>query len=589
MMKNTPLQGLIFAILLLFSLNLIAQDKAFETPFEKDNNTTATYRQTIDFYKKLAASFPRLQLKEWGSTDSGFPLHTAVLSTSGDFNPASVKKSGKVVLFINNAIHPGEPCGVDASMMLIRDFLQKPDLQRLLEHVVLVAIPFYNIGGGLNRGSFSRANQSGPAAYGFRGNAKNLDLNRDFIKCDSKNGKTINQIFNYWQPDVFLDNHTSDGADYSYTMTLIATQKDKLNPVLSTYLQDELLPHLYKGMKAQNWEMTPYVHVRNTPDEGIAGFLDLPRYSSGYAALHNTISFIGETHMLKPFKDRVRSTYAFMAALIKEMQADFEKIAALRKQAIQRDMERDSFELNWSLDRSKKEKLLFKGYEAKHKPSEISGLDRLYYDRTEPYEKEVPFFNTYQPVLKVEKPVAYLIPQAYSKVVERLRWNGVQVRRLKKDAEVELEVYYIEDFKTRNAYEGHYLHYDVEVEKRKMNRTYHPGDYVVFMNQVANRYLIETLEPQAPDSYFCWNFFDGILMQKEYFSSYVFEDLAAAYLKAHPDLKAQLEAKKKENEDFAKNARAQLDFVYKHSPYYERTCKLYPVGRLLKNTDLPLE
>lgn len=589
MLKYIPLHTLFLAIFVVLSFQMTAQEKAFLTPFDRDSNTTATYRQTIDFYKKLAAAYPRLELKEWGSTDSGFPLHLAVLSTSGDFNPASIKKSGKMVLFINNAIHPGEPCGVDASMMLIRDCLQKPELQLLLENVVLVTIPFYNIGGGLNRGSFSRANQSGPEAYGFRGNAKNLDLNRDFVKCDSKNGQTFNKIFNYWQPDVFLDNHTSDGADYSYTMTLIATQKDKLNPILSTYLQDELLPHLYAGMKARNWEMTPYVHARNTPEEGIAGFLDLPRYSSGFAALHNAISFISETHMLKPFKDRVRSTYAFMTVLIKEMNADFEKIAVLRKRASQRDIERDSFDLNWSLDRSKQEKLLFKGYAAKYKPSEISGLDRLYYDREVPYEKEVPFFNTYQPVLQVEKPVAYLIPQAYTKVVERLRWNGVYVRKLKEDVEMEVEMYYIEDFKTRNAYEGHYLHYDVEVEKRTVNRSFHKGDYVVFANQPANRYLIETLEPQAPDSYFCWNFFDGILMQKEYFSSYVFEDLAAAYLKAHPELKLQLEAKKREDEDFAKNARAQLDFVYKHTPYYEKTYKMYPVGRLLKKTNLPLE
>ena len=253
----------------------------FITPFEKNKNTTATYQEAIAYYEKLAGAFPQMQLSTHGMTDSGYPLHTVAISKDGDFDPLSIRKKGKQILFINNAIHAGEPCGVDASMMLWRDVIEKKEFQNLIENTVVVVIPMYNLGGVLNRNSHTRTNQNGPESYGFRGNAKNLDLNRDFIKCDSKNAQTFNQIFNRWQPDVFVDNHTSNGADYQYTMTLIPTQHNKLDSNLAEYLNKEMLPQLFDGMKKANWEMTPYVYARSTPDDGIAGFLDLPRYSSG--------------------------------------------------------------------------------------------------------------------------------------------------------------------------------------------------------------------------------------------------------------------------------------------------------------------
>ncbi|RMG78827.1 MAG: hypothetical protein D6714_17325 [Bacteroidetes bacterium] len=557
-------------------------------PFEQNDNATPTYPEVIAFYEQLAARHPQLNLTTWGTTDAGFPIHTAVLSTDGDFDPVALRQKGKTIFLINNAIHPGEPCGVDASMLLLRDLLEHPEKQALIKDVVLVVIPVYNIGGALNRGAYSRANQNGPAAYGFRGNAKNLDLNRDFIKCDSKNARTFTRIFHYWQPDVFVDNHTSNGADYQYTMTLIATQKDKLEPPLAEVLTRVFEPRLYAGMAARNFPLTPYVNVRSTPDEGIAGFLDLPRYSSGYAALHHCLAFTSESHMLKPYRDRVRGTYALMVTMLEILRDEGARIRAARQKAIGAAMQKDSFDLNWRLDFTQKDSFLFKGYEARYKPSVISGKDRLWYDHEAPYEKWIPFYNTYRPTARVARPVAYLIPQAYSEVIDRLKWNGVQTRRLAKDTTLDAEFYYIRDFKTRDAYEGHYLHSGVEVEKKTLTWTFHAGDYVIWVEQPASRYIVETLEPQGADSFFAWNFFDGILQQKEYFSSYVFEDLAAEYLRQNPEIAQQLAAAKAADPKLADSARGQLDFIYKHSPHYEKTHRLYPVGKLVSKVKLPL-
>ncbi len=562
-----------------------------KTPYEKGNgNQTATYAEAIEWYTKFDQAFEEVKLVPYGATDSGRPLHLVLVSTDRDFDPASIRQKNKRVLLIQNGIHPGEPEGVDATMLLARDYLQDKKRRRLLDNVVLAIIPFYNIGGALNRNSHTRTNQNGPESYGFRGNSRNLDLNRDFIKTDSRNAELFHQIFREWDPDVFMDNHTSNGADYQHVMTLIATQHNKLHPALAGYLQQKMLPALYQGMKKDKFPMVPYMnHAGDIPDEGIIGFMETPRYATGYTALYHTIGFVPETHMLKPFKQRVQSTYKLMEHMIAVVHRDAAEIAAARARAKRETLQQKTFVLNWQLDTTKVEQIPFLGYAARYKPSDVSGLERLYYDRKAPYSKNIPYYNTFAPTVRVEKPVAYLIPFAWREVVDRLKRDKVQLQQLKRDATVTVDTYYIRDYKTgQRPYEGHYLHSDVEVETRTMQRQFYAGDYVVYLNQEANRFVVETLEPQAVDSYFNWNFFDSILMQKEYFSSYVFEDLAAAYLAKDPSLRRRLEEEKKKNPDMAKNARAQLDFVYRHTPHYEFTHNMYPVARLMQDVKLPL-
>ncbi len=572
----------ISTLFILIFITSIAFGQDLKTPFEKSKNTTATYEECIKFYEKLDTEYDELKLIEIGETDSGEPLHLVILDTEQDFEPEAIKAKEKLILLVNNGIHPGEPEGIDASMILLRNYLENEEKLELLDKIVLAFIPIYNIGGALNRSSHSRANQNGPQSYGFRGNAKNLDLNRDFVKCDSKNAEAMSRLFGKWKPDIFVDNHTSNGADYPYTMTLLATQKDKLSLPISDYMNQTLIPNMYKEMKRRKWEMCPYVYARTTPDEGILGFMDSPRYSTGFSTLHETIGFTVETHMLKPFEDRMWSTYHFMDILIREAAKDYSTIRSARERTILYSKNRNEFVLNWELDTLKVDKFLFKGYEAKYKPSEVTGLDRLYYDRNSTWEKEIDFFNTYKPSVTVEKPQAYIIPQAYSKVIERLKWNGVKMSKLEKNKTLEAEFYYIKNYDSRKTpYEGHYLHSKVEVEKKTMNWNFRKGDYVVYTNQPNNRLVVELLEPQGMDSYFAWNFFDGILQQKEYFSPYVFEDVAAELLENDEQLRIDFEKKIEEDKDFAKSSWAQLYFIYKRSPYYEATHNLYPVARVL--------
>ncbi|WP_374948975.1 M14 family zinc carboxypeptidase [Mucilaginibacter sp.] len=576
---------LIFFLSMIYCLEVDAQ----QTPFElsRDKNYTATYAEVMSYYQNLAKQQPQMRLFNYGMTDIGKPLTLVVLSKDKVFDPLQIKKLNKRVLLINNGIHPGEPEGIDASMMLARDLLKKNELPK---DVVICFIAVYNIDGNMNRG-ISRANQNGPGAYGFRGNYRNLDLNRDFIKADSKNALAFAQILNTWQPEVLLDNHVSDGADYQYVMTLIETQKDKQNPLLADYTAKTMTADLYKGMKKSGYEMIPYgAGEEDLPDSGIVSFMETPRFSTGFAAQHNIISYMTETHMLKPFAQRLQATYNFMQQLIAICQRDAKQLGDLKKRVDAEVSNQKTFGLAWAVDNNKVDTITFKGYVAGYKTSEVSGLKRLYYDRSKPYTKTVKFFNTYKPTATADKPVAYIIPQAWAKVIDLFKLNRVAMSRLSHDTTLNLQMYYIGDYKTATRpYEGHYIHTNVKLNPVNSKIRFYEGDYVVYVNQPINRYIVETLEPQGVDSFFAWNFFDSVLGQKEYFSDYVFEDIAADLLKNDPALRKKLDDEKAANPALANSAAQQLNFVYRNSPYFEKTFMRYPIGRLLTDTKLDLK
>lgn len=570
-------------VLILFSLQLMAQNNdKYLTPYEKGNgNQTATYAETIAYFKMLDNSFETIQMVPMGLTDSGEPLHIVIFDPQKNFDFKAIHKN-RAVLLLNNGIHPGEPDGIDATMMLYRDLatgkLKAPD------NTVIVNIPIYNIGGALNRNSHTRANQNGPESYGFRGNARNYDLNRDFLKSDTKNSRSFAEIFQKVNPDVFIDNHVSNGADYQYTFTYIATHHQKLGGELGPYFKNDMLPAILADMKKHGTEATPYVNIHDQkPDGGFEQFMDYPRYSTGYASMFNTIGSMPETHMLKDYAPRVKVTYDYMVASIVYIEKNYKKIKQLRADNLKNYQPGMKYTLLWELDKTKVTQLEFLGYEGDYKTSEISGKPRLYYDRSKPFKKNVPYYQEYSPVKEVTIPEAYIVPKSWWNAIELLNLNGVDMQPLDRDMEIEVESYRITDYKTSsNAYEGHYPHNSTKVSVKTEKVQFHKGDFIISTKQPNVKYLLETLEPEAPDSYFNWNFFDAILQQKEYFSAYVFEDTAAKLLKDDPKLKAALEKKKQEDKAFAESGEAQLDWIYRQSVYYEKSYLQYPVYRKMK-------
>lgn len=567
-------------LLVLICTNILPQ--SFTTQFEKSNgNQTSTYFECIHYYQQLAKAFPTIKFLTGDTTDSGYPLNLVVFAVDKDFDIASWHQQHKVVILVNNGIHPGEPDGIDASMMLLRDMAQGK--LKVPHNIVLAIIPVYNIGGSLNRNSYSRVNQNGPESYGFRGNGENLDLNRDFIKADSKNAFAFEKIFQQINPDIFIDNHVSDGADYQHTMTMLTTQYNKLGGEIGEFLHDIFEPALYKDMQSKNWDMCPYVNFEESSlKNGWDAFYDPPRYSSGYAALFETIAFVPETHMLKPYIDRVKSTYAFMQTVLEEASIFSNEILTKRAASINAIKHQESFPLSWKVDSSQYEYIDFKGYDTTMTVSEISGLQRFYYNHSKPFDKKIKFYNTFSPTVSVKKPKAYIIPHGWHEVIDRLKLNNVKMRQLKNDTNILVEYYKVNDYKSMaKPYEKHHRNYNLQLSSYYDTIHFLKGDYIIYTGQGADRYIVETLEPLADDSYFSWNFFDAVLQRKEFYSDYRWEDVAAKYLQQHPELMVQLKEKQKADQTFANSEEQQLFFVYVHSPYSEPEYMRIPLFRIL--------
>ncbi|GAA4240182.1 MULTISPECIES: M14 family metallopeptidase [Winogradskyella] len=553
----------------------------FTTVFEKsDGLETATYQETIKYYKDLANSYPEISIQDIGETDSGKPLHIVTLNMNGSGDNFETLRQNNRILLINNGIHPGESDGIDATMMLFRDLVQgKIEAPK---NTIVVTIPIYNVGGSLNRNATTRTNQNGPKAYGFRGNARNYDLNRDFIKADTKNAKAFTQIFHLVQPDVFIDNHVSNGADYQYTLTHLFTQHNKLGGQLGKFIHTEIMPSLEQKLEAKSWDITPYVNVFNrTPDSGFTQFLDTPRYSTGYTSLFNTLGMMVETHMLKPYKQRVEGTYELMKSMIEITEEQGDKITKLRKAQTKIWSAGDNYPLTWAVDTTLTSTLKFKGYEGEMIPSEFTGAKRLKYDRSKPFTKDVVYQNYFKATDSIRIPKAYIIPQGWHNIMDLLKLNNVTYTQFKNDTTLTVESYKIGSYETRKSpYEGHYAHFKTNINTAVEKVTFKKGDYLISTNQKAMRYLLETLEPSATDSFFNWNFFDTILQQKEGFSPYVWEDKAEQLLKNNPKLQIEYNVKISYDEDFANNWYAQLDWLHKQSKHYEKAHLQYPVYRI---------
>ncbi len=552
------------------------------TPYEQGNqNQTTLWADCIAFYEELARRFPQvLRFEQAGISDAGIPIHVGVVSADGVFDREQIKREGRTVFFNNNGIHPGEPEGVDACMAIVRDLCFEPQRLAALGKTVLLFVPVYNVDGCLNRANTSRPNQEGPELFGFRGNSRHLDLNRDFVKCDTLNAKLFNQILTAWDPDVMVDTHTSNGADYTYTMTLIHTQADKLGSGLGPFLRNTMLPHIFQEMEARGWPTCPYVNpVKDSPDHGIAEFLEVPRFSTGFAALHHVIGFMPETHMLKPFKDRYESMRALLDITMAFTVANGEEIKKLRAAAKAQGREQKEWTVTWKMDEANPTTFRFKGYEAVYSPSVIGNYTRLSYDRSKPWERDIPYYSNFLPDTVVRAPKAYVVPQTWREVIERLQWNGVAMQRVEQASTVQAQYYHIAGVVSRpGPYEGHMFHDEVQVEARQGSFQLNPGDYIVPLDQDNARYAVETLEPQAHDSFFRWGFFNAIMEKKEAISDYVFEDLASELLRTEPELKAKFDQWKEANPELLSNQDAVLGFIFHHcARHAEPEWRRYPV------------
>jgi hypothetical protein len=567
------MKSLLFGILVCLGFSVLGQ-----LPWL--GNTSPDYYRLIDHLKSLDQANDRMTLYDMGPSDvPGLPIYLCVLNPAQDSASTFEKAREGTTLLFNNAIHPGEPDGINACLIYTENYLKLDSINPL--DPLVAFIPAYNVGGMLNRSSTSRANQNGPEEYGFRGNAQNLDLNRDFTKMDSENAHTFARIFHALQPDVFVDNHVSNGADYQYTLTYISSVRERIAPSLRKLIYGTLLPQLTQDLKTSKWDLFPYVEtLKDTPDSGIYQFNDLPRYAMGYAALFNTVSFTVETHMLKPFPNRVRATHDFMFSLVRWCVKNKNVLEKARENAHEWEGSLSHFKYNYMLT-DDADSLIFKGFQAISDTNDITGLAHLKYDRTQPFQKTIPFLKHYVSKDSLLLPRFYIIRGHEKRIIEQLKLNGIVMNELREEQELKVNAQVVRSFDViSKPYEGHYFHPKKAIERVEKSIIFRPGDVIIPCNQNGSLFLHSVLQPETEDSYFTWNYFDAYLQEKEYFSNYVFVDKIRSLLHSKPELRQAYEAKKSSDPEFAASEWQQLYYLYQNSPYFEASYMTLPVFEL---------
>ena len=571
-------------VLLMFSISFSQDKNDWQTYFEKSGYLeTPRYAETMEYFRKLADYSDVAEMIKFGVSPQGRDLNCLVVSNDKAFKPEDAKATGKPVILIINGIHSGEIEGKDASMILLREILVTKEKEKMLDNVILLVIPVFSVDGHERFGKYNRINQNGPEEMGWRTTAQNLNLNRDWMKADAPEMKAMLKLFSSWLPDFIIDNHTTDGADYLYVMTFGIEYFKNSYSETELMLRSKFAPFLYEKMNQTGFLSHGYVWLKDWVkglDSGITEGPGAPRFSTGYAAIQNRPALLVETHMLKPYKERVFSTKVAMEAVIEFCSDNKVEIIELNRKADRNSIinlleKKEKLPVGFNVS-GKSVKTPFKGVKYYKEKSEISGDEKIVYTN----EKEnlvLDLFNDVQIVKEVSVPNLYIIPSEWSLIVERMRLHGVKVDTLKEDKIFDVKRYRFSDIKfEEKPFEGrNRVSFTINeyYEKRKIPA----GSYIVSTDQRTIKVIVNLLEPEAEDSFIKWGFFNAIFEQKEYFEAYVMEKISQEMIKKDPQLKKEFDEKLSLDEKFKNDPNARLNFFYERSPYYDSQLNVYPV------------
>lgn len=559
--------------------------RAERTGFKETEN----YEDTRAYARRLDAASPWIKLVSFGTSPQGRDLMLLVASKDGAFDPAAARATGKPVVLVQNGIHSGEIEGKDASLMLLRDIAVTREKAALLDGAILLVMPLFNVDGyGGRFGPHTRINQNGPAESGWRTTAQNLNLNRDYMKADAPEMRAWLAVYDAWQPALLIDDHTTDGADFQYVIGYDMAMRDDAPAPIGAWARDVFLPYVTEHVERAGYPTSPYLDLR-VPTDPAQGFLsdqNTARYSTGYTPLRNRPSLLVETHMLKPYEPRVRATYETLVAALEVVGREAARLQEAIRDAereasgIGRTAEGDSVTLRLRLADSLGT-FHYKGVEWRNELSEVSGAVRVVYG-TKPVELDVPYQETLVPTLKVRPPLGYLIPPEWSGIADRLRAHGIPVERLETPVRGTFEVIRISSVKWSEApFEGRHLLVAGDARRALEPDSLPAGAFWVPLGNAYSRLTMQLLEPEGPDSFVAWGFFDAIFEDKEYAEDYVMETLARELLAKDPQLKEEFEAKVASDSAFRANPAARLEFFYRRTPWWDDRKDRYPVLRVV--------
>lgn len=619
--KIIVMRALFLLMCFLLSGPFLVSQENLETYCEQSGfRKTPRLRETLDYCNRLADLFPRVHVTSFGKSAQGRDLPLMIVDRDGLQEPGAIRSQNRSILLVQACIHPGESEGKDAGMMLVRDLVlgkkgrspgvrvpgsqkaretriqeagttgtddpESGDIGHLLDRVSILFIPIFNVDGHERFGPYNRINQNGPDEMGWRVTATNHNLNRDFLKAETPEMQAWLQLFNRWDPDFFIDVHTTDGADYQYILTYLMEIYGQMDKELAGWCSGVFLPRWTEMLESSGIPVFPYVSFRNwhDPRSGLISDGSPPMLSQGYVALRNRPGLLIETHMLKSYKQRVESVYTGLVAalgiLAQEGVALRNLIAEADRRVISSTFLDTEFPLRFEVSRSDSVMVDFKGVEYEEVTSEITGGTWFRYSSV-PAVFSIPWFVSSRPSVMVRLPRAYVVPVEWKEVTGLLDLHGIRVKRLEKDSVIAVTSYRFRDPRWQsNPYEGRHPLIHVEADTFSEIRTFPAGSAVVETAQPLVRVIAHLLEPMGDGSLVSWGYFDPVFEQKEYAEFYVLEPMAKQMLERNPVLRAEFGAKISSDTAFARDQRRVLYWFYERSPYWDNRRFIYPVARI---------
>lgn len=585
---------LIISIIIgVLTTSLVAQNSEWITKFESSNYLeTVTYEECIEFSKLLAEKSAIINYQEIGLSPQKRAIPLLIVDKDGLTNAEQIRATGRIILFVQAGIHAGEPDGTDAGFLLLRDMAIHQMNLELLEKVSILFLPSFNVDGLARMSPYNRINQNGPTEMGWRANSNNLNLNRDYMKADSPEMKAWLHLFNEYLPDLFIDCHTTDGADYQYVATYALETFGNMDDGLTEWMKSKYEPYLIEKMAAKNTPIFPYVSFKNwhDPRSGLIRSVGTPMISQGYTALQNRIGLLIETHMLKPYKPRVYATYDLIVGTLESMNKDHEKIKSLNHNADLKMSSRKNgpknITIQYKVNMKDSAQVDFLGVEYDIVKSDLTGGDWFQYS-DKPSTFKLDLFEKQLPKEIIELPMAYIIPVEWPQVQEVLKTHGIQHFITTEKKKINIEAYTFENQKWENSsFEGRQSLRSFELIMDERETEYEAGAMVVPVRQRAAKVLVYLLEPKADNSFASWGFFNSIMERKEYAETYVMEKMAREMIKDKPELLDEFNDWKEKNPELAKSHWMQTMWFFEKTPYWDQKKDVYPVGRILNQETL---
>lgn len=563
-----------------------AEPSDWATDAERSGYTrTPRYRKTISFSKRLATASPMVEYRAFGKSGEGRDLPLLIADRDREFSPSAARKRGKAVILIQAAIHAGEPDGKDAGLALLRDIAVTGKRSGLLDGVVILFVPIYNVDGHELFGPGNRINQNGPLESGFRATSSNLNLNRDYLKADAPETVAWLRLWNEWDPDFFIDCHVTDGADFRYNITYEYARHGEISSHLRSWMRDHFLRSVLPKVEAEGNILSHYLQFadRGDPLKGVYSFIASPRFATGYTALRNRNGLLIEAHSLKDYRSRVKGTYDVLRFMIEEIGRNRDSLFRANRAADREAEGRGASSAGFPLllrPGGKPGMFAFKGYKVRFLESEVSGRRTLAYT-AEPLNVTIPWYDDASAVRTVMPPAYYIVPPQFREAVRRIKAHGIEFAYLKETKSIEIETYSLTEPKwAARPFEGRNT-LRVKPIPFKETRVFPKGSLLIPIDQKLSAVAIHLLEPASPDSLVFWGFFNAIFERKEYAENYALEKLAREMLSSRPELKKEFEEKLKDPK-FAADPRARLNFFYTRSRYFENRVGLYPIGRIME-------